>query len=340
MLGQALSLSDPQNHSFPLRNIEGPVTPADRFFVRDHFREPAISLSTWRLKIEGRVTRPLELSLADIIESPTKEVEAVLECAGNAAGGAAASAALWEGVPLTQLLDQAGAAPNAALVLLEAADTGRLMAGSPQLPYCRLVPITKCLRPESLLAFKLNRSFLPHSNGFPLRALFPGWYGMDSVKWLRRIVVLGPSDEAPDFQSSGMNILYNRIVERQGSEPQITRLTEIQVKSVIAWPADNSKLPVGRHIVRGFAWTGTGLIRKVDFSADGGRAWTAAQIESHPKPFSWVRWKFNWSAATGDHILMSRAADDAGHEQQLLRDPLRKDGYELSFCAPVRSSVR
>lgn len=340
MLGQGLTSFPPQNQSFPLQRIEGALTSPDLFFVRDHFREPVLSLDTWRLKIEGRVTRPFELSLADLLEYPTKEIEAVLDCAGNAAGGSAASNAAWEGISLAQLLERAGAAPDATLVMLEGADTGRLMQGSPQLPYCQLVPVGKCLQGESLLAFKLNGAFLPRRNGFPLRALFPGWYGMDSVKWLQRIAVLGPFDQASDFLSSGMNQLYNRIVQRLTEGPKVTRLTEIQVKSVIAWPPDNAKLPVGRHFVRGFAWTGSGIIRGVTFSSDSGRNWTPAQLESRPKPFTWVRWKYMWSAAPGDYVIMSRAIDDAGHEQPLERDPSRKDSYELNFCAPTRCAVR
>src|SRR5207248_3423032 len=87
MLAQTIASSEPRNRSFPLDGIEGSITPADLLFVRDHFGEPELSLSSWRLRIEGRVRRPLELSLADILESPVKEVEAVLECAGNPAGG-------------------------------------------------------------------------------------------------------------------------------------------------------------------------------------------------------------------------------------------------------------
>src|ERR1700689_5629023 len=79
MLGQPGPTSEPQNFSFPLENIQGSVTPPDVFFVRDHFREPELSLPTWRLKIEGHVARPIELSLSDILESPSKEMEAVLE---------------------------------------------------------------------------------------------------------------------------------------------------------------------------------------------------------------------------------------------------------------------
>jgi len=341
MLGQPLPSSEPQNLSFPLESIAGSVTPPDLFFVRDHFREPDLSVSAWRLKIEGRVAKPLELKLADVLESPTKELEAVLECAGNPTIGSAASNAIWEGVPLSALLDQAGAAHDAVAVLFEGADSGRLLEGSPELPYCQIVPMEKCVRPESLLAFKMNGRLLPRRSGFPARALFAGWYGMDSVKWLQRLVVLGPSDQVPNFQLSGMNKLYNRMVKAAANdEMKITRLTEIQVRSAIAWPADNTRLPTGRFEIRGFAWTGTGLVRRVSFSADGGRAWAPAQLESQPKLFTWVRWKYLWSAAPGEHVLMSRAVDDAGREQPLVRDPSRKDGYELNFCAPVRCSVR
>jgi len=340
MVGQSLPSSEPQNLSFPLDRIEGSVTPPDLFFVRDHFREPELSVTTWRLKIEGRVARPLELTLADVLESPSKKLEAVLECAGNPSIGSAASNAVWEGVPLAALLEQAGAARDAVAVMLEGADFGRLLEDSPELPYCQIIPAEKCLRPESLVAFKLDDRFLPRKNGFPARALFPGWYGMDSVKWLRRVVVLGPSDRAANFQLSGMNKLYNRIFKTGGGELTVSRLTEIQVRSAIAWPADNARLPVGRHVIHGFAWTGAGLIRSVSFSGDGGREWSRAQLESPAKPFTWVRWKYLWPAAPGEHVLMSRAADDAGREQPLTRDPSRKDVYELNFCAPVRCSVR
>jgi len=79
-------------------------------------------------------------------------------------------------------------------------------------------------------------------------------------------------------------------------------------------------------------------LRQQDYVAMMSRV--TAQLESPPRPFTWVRWKFLWSAVAGDHVLMSRAVDDAGRQQPLARDPLRKDSYELNLCAPVRCSVR
>ena len=340
LLAQEIASSDPQNRSFPLDGIEGPITPAGLFFLRDHFSEPELSLSSWRLRIEGRVRRPLELSLADLLESLATELEAVLECAGNPAGGSAVSNARWQGVTFAQLFEQAEAAGDSVAVLLEGADRGKLFQESPSLAYCQIVPIEKCREPGSMVAYKLNGRFLPRQNGFPARAFFPGWYGMDSVKWLQRIVVLGPSDPVPDFQSSGMNRIYNRVVKIPSGEQKITRLTEIQVRSVIVWPPDNARLIAERYEVRGFAWTGGGLVAGVNFSNDGGRTWTPAQLESRAMPFTWVRWKAPWRATAGEHVLMSRASDDAGRQQPLERDPLRKDAYELNYCAPVRCLVR
>jgi len=75
---RAFAASEPRNISFPLGGITGSITPADAFFVREHFAEPEISLESWRLRVEGRVARRLELSLPDLIELPVRRIEAVL----------------------------------------------------------------------------------------------------------------------------------------------------------------------------------------------------------------------------------------------------------------------
>jgi DMSO/TMAO reductase YedYZ molybdopterin-dependent catalytic subunit len=340
LVTQELSAAEPQNAVFPLQGINGSITPQELFFVRDHFSEPELSLHTWRLNIEGRVAHPLELSFADLLESPGRNLEAVLECAGNPAGGSAVSNGVWEGVPLANILERAGAETGSIAVLLEGADTGRVMEDTPDLPYSRLVPFSKCVGRESLIAFKLNNRFLARKNGFPARALFAGWYGMDSVKWLRRIVVLGPSDNAPGFEASGISRIYNRILKNPTGETKVARLTELQVKSAIAWPAGRARLPAGTHMIRGFAWTGAGTVQRVEISTDGGQTWAHTHLASPPRPFSWVRWEYAWSAAPGDHVLVSRATDDAGRQQPMARDASRQDGYELNHCATTTCSVR
>ena len=138
-----------------------------------------------------------------------------------------------------------------------------------------------------------------------------------------------------------MHKVYNRIVETAPGQRTTTRLTDILVKSAIAWPAGQYETSRRRGTaIHGFAWTGPGLIRGVELSADGGRSWTPAKLDFPPKPFRWVRWSYSWLAAPGEHVLMSRATDYAGKTQPLRRETGRKDGYELNFCAPVRCSVQ
>jgi DMSO/TMAO reductase YedYZ molybdopterin-dependent catalytic subunit len=330
--------SEPLNLAFPLKDVQGALTKPDRFFVRDHFPPPELSLEDWKLRIEGRVDNPYDVSFSDLLELPARKVEAVLECAGNLAGGAAVSNGVWHGVPISALLNSAKLQSDAAFLLLEGSDSGRLLQDGPVLPYSQLVPLSKCLDDASLIAFKLNDRFLPVRNGFPARALFSGWYGMDSVKWLRRIEVLAAEDMNSTFYRSGMDRLYNRILSVDGAR-RTTRLTSIQVKSAIAWPAAAMKLPAGRHLVWGFAWSGNGAIRDVAVTNDGGKQWNPAKLQSKGEPYSWVRWNYSWEAKPGEYALMSRASDRNG-PQPMVRDGMRKDAYELNWCAPVRCSVR
>jgi DMSO/TMAO reductase YedYZ molybdopterin-dependent catalytic subunit len=289
------------------------VTQADQFFVRDHFDEPDLSLASWKLRIEGNVAHSIELSFSDLLETKLLQQESLLECAGNGESGAAVSMGSWQGVPLSSLLKMAGADPTGD-VLLEGADG-----------YSRIVPGKKCL-----LAIKLNGRFLPRRNGFPARVILPGWYGMDSVKWLQRIAVLRPGERPRSHDQ-----FYTRL--RKGQPP--SRLTSILVKSIINYPPNEAKLVAAVHPISGYAWTGDGVVRRVQVSVDGAKAWSEAKLDSAARPFTWVRWTYSWQAAPGEHVLLSRAEDSDGNRQPLARDPERLDSYELNWCAPVRCTV-
>ena len=318
--------------------VEGTITPVDQFFSRSHHDEPTLSMSDWSLRIEGSVRSNLTLTFADLLELPHQKLEAVLECAGNR--GHLVSNGLWEGVSLPYLLSEAGLGSDAQQVLLEGVDTGSLIEGRPARPFTRLVSLEQCLRPDGLVAFKLNGQFLPPRNGFPARALFPGTYAMDAVKWLRRIVVLRADEKPESFYASGMNLLYRRWV-RDGPDQRITApVSKILTRSAIAFPSPGARLATGRYSVWGFAWTGQGTIAAVDVSTDDGVNWESAKLESPPKPFTWVRWSVDWQASNGEYELLARARDDAGNLQPLQKDPNRVDGYECNWSEPVRCSVR
>jgi DMSO/TMAO reductase YedYZ molybdopterin-dependent catalytic subunit len=336
--GLMFAADTPQNLSYPLEMVKGVSTRSNLLFVRDHFKEPPISLESWTLRVEGAVQKPYELGFADLVELPSRKLEAVLECAGNNANGSAVSCGIWEGVPLPSVLAAAQPDVDAAFVLLEGADSGQLFENRPALPYSQLVPIAKCKDEESLVAYNYNDLALPKRNGFPARALFPGWYGMNSVKWLKSIRLLRENDYETVFHQSGMSRLYNRVTQVNGAD-RVTRLSSIELKSVMAWPTQRSKLPAGEHLVWGFAWSGTSAIKEVSVTSDGGNVWNTAKLDRNKSGYGWVRWSYSWHATPGEHVLMSRAMDAEGKRQPLQRDPSRKDAYELNWCLPIHSSV-
>ncbi len=261
--------------------IEGTITAPNLLFVRDHFSEPDVSLDTWKLRIEGHVERPYELGFADLVEMPSSKIEAFLECAGNAPNGSAVSNGVWEGVPISSLLERRDPLQTQLMSCSRAQIRDACFRTARPLPYSQVVPLDKCRESSSLIAFKYNDLTLPKRNGFPARALFPGCYGMNSVKWLRRITVLSAGERDTVFSRSGMNRLYNRETRQNGTD-QITRVSSVQVKSAIAWPTEGLKLPAGHYAVWGFAWSGNGVIRQLSISVDGGNEWDSARLESQP----------------------------------------------------------
>ena len=185
---------------------------------------------------------------------------------------------------------------------------------------------------DGMLATHLNSRPLTLRHGAPWRALFPGWYGMDSVKWLERIVVA--SEPLPPEGGT-----YQR--SRQTSSGEIDRqpLPRIQVKSVITDPQMGAVLRRGKAEIRGLAWTGEGKITSVQVSTDAGGTWLAATVDSGAD-LEWVVWKVSVELTQPGAVeFVARAVDDRGHTQPAERDPSRLDGYTNNWYHRVRCVV-
>ncbi len=336
LLGKNRTPAPPRNLPGSLEKVEGLITPVEAFFVRDHFEEPDLSLADWRLSVEGHVDRPFEIRFSELLLAPVTERQATLECAGNGSPGFAVSTALWTGVPFSFLLRAAGLRQDASTVMLQGLDEGRLFENAQRGPYTRLVPLADCLAPEAMVAYEVNRQFLARRNGFPARVVLPGWYAMNSVKWLRRILVLRRGERPAAFVDSGMDQLYVRVLQGQTIAQRLGRL---QLKSAIAFPADGALLPAGVHQIRGFAWGSDSPVRGVQVSTDDGKTWQNARIEIPADPVTWSRWSIDWTAKPGRYALLSRAESASGARQPMQRDPQRVDSYELNQCARLNCSV-
>ena len=319
------------------------LTPNKHFYVRNHFAVPPVDPATWSLSVEGEVVEPLRLTLSEILALPKRAIPATLECAGNnrtdldplPAGNrfqsGAISTAIWAGVPLRLVLERASVKTTAKEVLFEGADWGEPEPDVPTTSYRRSLPVEAALDPDVLLAYKMNGEPLSEEHGCPLRVVVPGWYGMASVKWLRRIRVL-------DHEFHGFFQTDRYVIKTDGCEAK--PLSRMWVKSIITWPEGGEALSVHEHTVTGFGWSGSGRIVGVEFSADSGKAWRPAQLDDPDNPYAWRPWSFRWTPpAAGHYTLVSRARDEAGNAQPM-KSVWNELGYAINGVRPVCVTVR
>src|SRR5262245_59678364 len=202
------------NQETRLETLRGYLTPASHFFVRSHAARPVLDLKTWRLRVEGNaIDRPLELTFDDLLRLPSRSVICFVECAGNGRGffkelmGKVASGtqwrlggigvAEWTGVPLGAVLEMAGVRKETPRDILNV-----LVEGLDSVKVNRPMSLAKALEDDTLLAYAMNGSPLPADHGFPLRAIVPGWVGINNVKWVGRIEVRNSVIDVPTTTST------------------------------------------------------------------------------------------------------------------------------------------
>ena len=343
---------EPENLEFPFSSLSSTIIPNEQFFVRSHFPVPKIDVCTWRLKVEGLVNEPCEFTYEELIAMRSRTVAATMECAGNSriflspkVSGlqwelGAVGNAEWTGVPLSAILEKVGVRASAIEVILEGADVGEIKKEplSPgKINYARSLPLTKAWEPDVLLAHTMNGETLPVSHGFPLRAVVPGWYGMASVKWVSKIVVIDRNFRGY-FQTSD----YTYWERRDGLPIQLLPVGETEVKSEIARPALHETVNTNSvYRIHGAAWTGESEIARVDVSTDGGKTWEPAQLLGASVKYAWRLWELHWRTPStpGTCTLMSRAMDARGRVQPMQRDAHRGN-YIISHVQPIEVEVR
>jgi DMSO/TMAO reductase YedYZ molybdopterin-dependent catalytic subunit len=223
-------------------------------------------------------------------------------------------------------------------VILEGADAGPVeepKRPSGNVQFARSIPIAKA-REDVLLAYRMNGEELPQQNGFPVRAIVPGWYAVASIKWLQRIIVT----DKP-FAGYYQTLDYS-YWERRGDFAKLVPISEMQIKAEIAQPAANEILRVNSNVrVHGAAWTGEGEITKVEISIHGGGNWTEAKLIDKPARNAWRLWEYDWRTPSkpGKQTLVVRATDSRGRTQPVERDPDRGT-YMINHLLPVEVEIR
>jgi sulfane dehydrogenase subunit SoxC len=336
-----------RNHGMPLEALRYDVTPVGLHYLLIHFDIPEADERTWRLEIGGQVARPRTLTMEELRSRPQVTAPVTLECAGNGRARLdprpvsqpwleeAVGTASWTGTPLRPLLEEAGIGPGAVEVLFAGADRG--VQGGLEQDYERSLPLAEAMREEVLVAWAVNGRPLPPQHGHPLRLVVPGWYGMTSVKWLRRISVL--TEPFAGYQQTGSYLIH------ASEDDPGTPVTRIQPRSLLLPPgipefeSRGRFLPPGRHRLFGRAWSGLAPVARVEVSADGGDSWQPAELDRQPSPWAWAGWSFTWEATPGSYELCSRATDTAGNSQPT-RPPWNTGGYANNAVQRVPVTVR
>ncbi len=223
------------------------------------------------------------------------------------------SNAEWSGVPLKEVLAAAGARPG----VRHAAFTGldETERHGHRFSFGGSIPVGKAAHPEVLLADTMNGEPLPPVHGAPLRVVVPGYIGARSVKWLSRITLQEtPSDNY--FQATAYRLFPphfgpDNVVWEQG-----LMLGEAPINSVILSPAEEDAVPAGRVVVRGWALAGGDRqVARVEVSAEGGKTWTVADLDTEDGDYTWRLWEAALELGPGDHEIACRAWDTAAQTQ-------------------------
>jgi DMSO/TMAO reductase YedYZ molybdopterin-dependent catalytic subunit len=310
-------------------------------FRRDHHPPPDPGGAPWRLLVDGAVDAASVLALEDVRGLPPRTLSVVLECAGHRRaefapatpglqwGEGAVGEAVWTGASLHDVLAAAGMSPVASEVVLEGADRGPFPSLDGAYPFARSLPRAKALDGDTLIAYAMDGRPIPRGHGGPLRAIVPGWYATDSVKWLRRIEVVTAPFEGP-FQARDYRFAA-------ADEPGLgRRLTELPIQALVCAPGAGERLSAGRHQIAGAAWGGTGVDR-VEVRVDDG-PWTSCALDRAESRYGRTRWWSDWDATPGRHTLVVRASDARGATQPAV--PLwNRGGYGCNSVHRVRVVV-
>jgi DMSO/TMAO reductase YedYZ molybdopterin-dependent catalytic subunit len=333
-----------RNHGMPLEALRYPVTPVGLHYLLIHYDVPAVEPDAWRLTVRGE--RELELSLDELRGRHAAEHTVTMECAGNGRARLeprpvsqpwlleAVGTARWRGTPLAPLLEEAGVPDGMVEVLFTGLDRG--IEGGDEQAFQRALQLDEALRGEVLLAYEMNGAPLPPQHGFPLRLVVPGWYGMTNVKWLSRIELL--DEPFAGYQQSWSYRV--RQSEDEAGEP----LQRMQPRSLLMPPGipefltRERTLAAGEVLVEGRAWSGFAPVAAVEVSDDGGSTWAPAELEPLGEPWAWRGWSYRWDAQPGEHLLCSRARDEAGNEQPV-EPPWNLGGYANNAVQKVRVVV-
>ncbi|MCB1671237.1 MAG: molybdopterin-dependent oxidoreductase [Gammaproteobacteria bacterium] len=313
-----------------IRQINSFYSPNEDFYVVQHYGQPQLDLSSYRLKVTGMVDNPMELTLDQVKNRENIELDAGWECGGNRETifNGLVGNGRWRGISLSSLLEQAGIQDGAKEIVFFGGDIGteEIRGAEVDTAFARGLSIPDAMRPENMLAFEMNGEPLPLYHGRPLRLIVPGWYGVANVKWLTQIHV-----QDTRFMGRFMGRDYVTLKKEVvgGVERWVENsVTTINMKSVIARVSH-----VGNdYRIQGFVLNDGTPISSVEVKVDDG-PWQRAELNPRNRQYTWKLFSFNWNnPAPGEHTIVSRVTDVNGNVQPTADQVPEKVSYWENYA--------
>ena len=329
------------------------ITPAEEFYIRNHYPTPTIRENDWTVSLTGAVDEEVELTMEALKNSfPTETVFHTMQCSGNGrsyfepqVGGnqwtfGAVGNAEWTGTPLSAVLEAYGADTSDGMWL--SVMGGEAPEGEDI--FTRSIPMQKVME-DCLLAYQMNGAPLPSDHGFPVRIVVPGWFGNNNVKWVDRLHVMDmmvfgdewetedqrtythwqqysyriiPEEDDAAEQYESIDIFDTREQMEASDQIRNAYLYDQLAKSIIGFPGEDSTVTRrnGQVEVVGVAWAGDDAVETVEISADGGETWSEAEFVAPDLGTpSWRLFRYVWEPEPGEYTLYSRATDEQGRSQ-------------------------
>ena len=300
-------------HILDTRTISDFYTPNEDFYIVQHYDQPELDLSKYRLRITGLVDNPMELSLDQLKRRTRAELDAGFECGGNSKRmfyGLVGNAK-WGGASLHALLAECKIKPEGKEIVFYGADEGteEIRRTEVKQNFARSMSVEDAMRPDNMLAYEMNGEPLPLYHGRPLRLVVPGWFGIANVKWLTQIHV-------QDDRFMGRFMARDYVTLRKYEVGGVERWTEesvtrMNLMSVIVRVTRTAKA----HKIWGFSLNDGTPLKTIEVKIDD-ELWRPATIDNRSSRYSWKMFTYNWAdASPGEHTIVSRAIDINGNVQ-------------------------
>jgi hypothetical protein len=287
------------------------ITPNEKYFKINIAGNHTIDGNTYRLKISGAVDHPAEFTLEQLQHFKMIQKTVTVECIDNNNNGNLLGTVTWKGFDVYRLLDSLGIKAGVTFAKYHCSDG-----------YFTYNTLGELKNGGVLGALYMNGESIPEKYGFPLRVIFPGYYGVRQPGWVVEIELLDKG--VMDFWGQTQFDKWNTD-------------STIALDSKIFFPSNLDTFTLGEKVKIGGAAYGSRRISSVDVTVDDGKTWIPAKIkQSMDEDYVWVFWEADFTPHSAGVLTINSRATATDGRIQPRGDPNYLDGIN---SWPVRKIV-